>query len=296
MPVSRRHALQQGPMIRTLLETAVSGLRPGRRPEGPPQVPGPEHTATVPPRPRGLVDDFITASGGTPANYKGVVPGHLFSQWGFPLLAKTLRDLPYPLARGLNGGARIEMHRPLPDDEPLQLRGWLDHIDDNDRRAVLKTRLVTSTASVPDAVTATMYAVIPLKRGSGGKKTPALVPTDATEIGRREVLKQDAVDYALLTGDVNPVHWLTPYAKMFGFPSTILHGFATLSYLVETLVETRLEGQPSRLAVIDVKFTKPVVLPRSIAFYVKDDAVAVGHTPDEPAFLTGTFSETPTHG
>ncbi|MEO0605311.1 MAG: MaoC/PaaZ C-terminal domain-containing protein, partial [Myxococcota bacterium] len=249
----------------------------------------------VPPRPRDLVDDFVRASGGDPATYPRVLPGHFFSQWGFPLLARTLRDLPYPLARGLNGGARIEMHRPLPDDEPLQLVAQLQDIDDNGRRAVLRTRLQTSTASTADAITATMYAVIPLSRGSGGKKEPVLVPTDAEEIGRRDVVKSDGVDYALLTGDVNPIHWLTPWARMFGFPSTILHGFATLSYLIETLNRTRLEGAPERLATIDVRFTKPVVLPRSIAFYVSGDTVAVGTAPGEPAFLTGTFTEVP-HG
>lgn len=289
MPVSRRHALQQGPMIRTLLATVASSFR--GRPTGEPAVPGPELTQVVPPRPRDLVDDFVRASGGDPGAYHQVLPGHFFSQWGFPLLARTLRDLPYPLARGLNGGARLEMREPIPDDEPLELRAQLEHIDDNGRRAVLRTRLQTSTASTKNAMTATMYAVIPLSRGSDGKKEPAVVPEEAEEIGRRDVTKGDAVDYALLTGDVNPVHWLTPWARMFGFPSTILHGFATLSYLVETLNRSRFDGNPRRLATIDVKFTKPVVLPRTVAFYVAGEAVAVGTAPGERAFLTGTFSE-----
>ncbi len=293
MPVSRRHVLQQGPMIRTLLSTVASAVVPGGRPQGEPAVPGPVLTATVPPRPRDLVEDFVRASGGDPSAYRHCLPGHFFSQWGFPLLARTLRDLPYPLARGLNGGARLELNRPLPDDEPLQLEAQLQNIDDNGRRAVLRTRLLTSTASTPNAMTATMYAVIPLSRGSGGKKEPALVPDDAEEIGRRDVTKGDAVDYALLTGDVNPVHWLTPWARAFGFPSTILHGFATLSYLVETLNQTRFRGVPGQLATIDVKFTKPVVLPRTIAFYASSDTVAVGTAPGEPAFLTGTFTEVP---
>lgn len=286
---ARRHLLQQLPMIRTLLSTAASGLRGSAK--GEPVVPGPELTATVPPRPRELVDDFVRACGGDPDLYPHVLPGHFFSQWGFPLMARTLRDLPYPLARGLNGGARIEQHRPIPDDEPLQLRAQLQHIDDNGRRAVLRTRLVTSTASAPDALTATMYAVIPLQRGSGGKREPALVPEGAEELGRREVQRSDAVDYALLTGDVNPIHWLGPWARMFGFPSTILHGFATLSYLVEALNRTALDGDPQRLEHIDVRFTKPVVLPRSVAFYRDGPDVAVGTAPGAPAFLTGTFAE-----
>jgi len=295
VPVSRRHALQQGPMIRTLLSTVAAGLSPTRS-RGTPTVPGPELAATVPPRPRDLVDDFVRASGGEPRWYPHVLPPHLFSQWGFPLMARTLRDLPYPLARGLNGGARIEVHRPLPDDEPLVLSARLEDIDDNGRRAVLRTRLVTSTASTPRALTATMYAVIPLSRGSGAKKEPAVVPEGAEEIGWRDVTKSDAVDYAVLTGDVNPVHWLTPWARQFGFPSTILHGFATLSYLVETLNRTRFGGDPSRLATIDVKFTKPVVLPATIAFFARDHDVAVGTAPGEPAFLTGTTTEDSDHG
>jgi acyl dehydratase len=289
MAVSRRYFVHQLPVVRALLETAVASSRP--RPQEALALPGPVIRATVPPRPASLVKDYVRSVGGDPGAYRGTLPAHLFPQWGFPLLARTLRSIPYDLKRALNGGCRLEIHQPLPSDEPLQLEAWVEHIDDNGSRAVVKNRLRTGTASAPGAVDAWMYAVVPLKKSEGKAKERPRVPSEARELGWWALRPQDAVDFAFLTGDFNPVHWLAPYARAAGFRSTILHGFATLARALEGLNRNRFAGDPHRLAVADVKFVKPLVLPADAGLYVLDHEMYVGTGPGGPAYLTGTFQE-----
>jgi hypothetical protein len=287
MAVSRRHVLAQGPVVRALVRAAFSAGRPG----SPATVPGPLLEQTVPARSPALVRDYVRHVGGDPAAYRTTVPAHLFPQWGFPLLTRAMQGLPYDLRRALNGGCRIEIRRPLPANEPLVLSARVENIDDNGARAVIQTRLTTGTRSAPDAVSSWMYAVVPLARGSGGKRERPTVPSDAHELGWWRLRPDDALDFAVLTGDFNPVHWIPAAARAAGFRNTILHGFSTLGRTIEALVRNRFAGDPARLASIDVKFVRPLVLPAEVGPYVSGHALWVGAGPGGPAFLTGTFEE-----
>ena len=297
MSVSPSHALRQGAVVRALLGAGFAALRKERPSDL--ELPTPVRHEVVPARAGSLVRDYIAHCGGQPSWYRNTVPAHLFPQWGFPLMAHNLREIPYDLRRVLNGGCRIEMAHPLPAGEALHLESCLEDIDDNGRRAVLKNRITTGTSSVPDAMTAWSYAVVPLPKKEGqpspAKERPT-VPEDATELKTFDLTPQHGVDFAMLTGDFNPIHWLRPYARMAGFKSTILHGFATLAYAIEALNGNRFAQDVRRLKTIDVKFTKPLVLPARVGVYVRGQELAVGTAPGGPAFLTGTFEEIDSNG
>ncbi len=306
MSLPTRHILHQGPVIASLGGTALAALRQhlGQQPVTPLITPGPEIRATLPPRPKQLIRDYVRHVGGDPSSYRKTVPAHLFPQWGFPLAARTLVGLPYPMARVLNGGCRIDINSPLPAGEPLEVVARLQDIDDNGRRAVLHQTVVTGTASAPEAISAHLYAIVPL--GSGGKKgattpkpkrakkPPVLVPAGATELAFWKLSADAGLAFAMLTGDFNPVHWVRPYARMFGFRSTILHGFSTMARAIEGLQRGALAGSTRSLTSIDVKFTRPLVLPARVGLYTHqtDDArqIFVGDAPGGPAYLTGTYT------
>jgi acyl dehydratase len=312
MAVSNKHLLRQGPVIATLAHAAWTAMRQQLpapfghgAPTGMPPLPSPEVTAILPPRPADLVRDYIRHTGGDPSAYKRIVPPHMFPQWGFPLSARALEGIPYPLVRVLNGGCRLEMHAPLPADEPLLVRARLEDIEDNGRRALIQQRVVTGTEAIPDAVVAHLYAVVPLggsKNGANGhgnghaapaepkkEKEVVRIPMDAEELQRWRLGPSAGLDFAKLTGDFNPVHWIRPYAKAFGFRSTILHGFATMARAIEGLQRTVFSGSIHALRVVDVKFTKPLLLPAKVGLYVRGDEIWVGDAPGGPAYLTGSF-------
>lgn len=314
MALPTKHIRSQGPVLATLGQTALEALRrqlTGKVPSGVGPLPGPEITAEIGPRPKALIKDYVRFCGGDPSSYKHHVPAHLWPQWGFPLAAKTLEGIPYPLFKVLNGGCRVEVNAPLPIDEPLQIRAQLVNIDDNGRRAVLEQRVVTSTPSAPDALITTLFAIVPLgsgkKKGEGAKngapkpkkkkKPVERVPLDATELARWKIPANAGLSFAMLTGDFNPVHWIPPYAKAFGFRNTILHGFATMAKSWEGLVRSRFAGNPQGLGSFDVQFTKPLVLPAKAGLYLRPntgagegegDRVWVGPAHGGSAYLAGT--------
>jgi len=304
MMVPLRHALAQGPVVRALGSVALAGLVPRRASAGAaPEVPGPWIEAELPPRPEALVRDYVAHVGGDPASYRGHLPPHLFPQWGFPLAVRALAKLPYPYARAVNAGCRIEVRAPLPAGEPLRVRARVEAVDDDGRRALVTVGLVTGTRSAPDAMTAAMRVHLPLgakgRSRAQGKVAPS-VPEDAEEVARLSIDRHAGLAFAILTGDFNPIHWVPPYARAAGFPSTILHGFATLARAVEALHANAASAPAeSRMRTIDARFTKPLVLPARVSVYTKPGldrgiGVWVGdtrvHERTRPAYLEGVLT------
>lgn len=280
-------------MLQTLLKTAVSSIFAGGK-AGTDQkqaFPGPVIEQTLDPRHPRLVADYIRHVGGNPSQYKGVLPPHFFPQWGFPLMARTLEGLPYNLSRVLNGGCRFEVQHPLPIGQKLKLRAQLVEVDDNGYRAIFKQKLITGTDEHPEALISYVNAVLPLKKSDGPKKEKPSVPLLAKEIDTWRLGKKSGLDFALLTGDFNPVHWVAGYARMSGFPNTILHGFATMARTVENLNRSVLVGRPDRMTMFESRFVKPLVFPGEAKVYLDDNnEVYVGKAPGGPAVLTGNFS------
>jgi len=285
--------LQQGPVVAALAKGAAGALRKPSGDGAPTPTPGPWHRTTVRPRPRALIDDYVRHVGGDLASYRGLVPPHLFPQWVFPLQALALEGVSYPLQKVLNGGCRLEVRGPLPDDRPLEVATRLDAIDDDGRRAVLRFLATTGPAEEPEALVVHLNAVVPLAStkpetsGTKPEKERARVPTNAQELARWRLGPRAGLDFAILTGDFNPVHWIRPYARAFGFRSTILHGFSTFARVFEGLRTAR------RLAprVLDARFTRPLVLPAKVGLYVDpaQRTVHVGDAPGAPEYLRGTY-------
>lgn len=300
MALPTKHIRSQGPVLAMLGSTAVTALRravTGKVPSGVGELPSPEIHATLPPRPRDLIRDYVRFCGGDPNSYKHTVPPHLWPQWGFPLAGKAISKVPYPLHKILNGGCRVEVNAVIANDEPLEVSARLLSIDENERRAVLESEVVTGTAANPRAIVGTMYAIVPLGGGakSGAKKPePERVPLDAEELARWKIPSDAGLAFAMLTGDFNPVHWIPQYARAFGFRNTILHGFGSMAKAWEGLVRSRYGGSVTAIREFDVKFTKPLVLPAKIGLYLQSTeepgcdrfwlAVAPGASP----YLSGT--------
>jgi acyl dehydratase len=311
MPISpnARHIVEQRRVLGSLLGTAARALlqraRGGPAEDGrpPPPLPGPELVAQVKAPPTGLIRDYVRHVGGDPGAYLGqrppTVPPHLFPHWTFPLAARVLRDVPYPLLRILNSGCRLEMNAPLPAGAPLMLRAQLVAITEDEHRAVLHQRIVTSTPADASALVVDLYAVVPTgTRATNGATRPrravAAVPPSARELASWTLRPDAGLEFAFLTGDFNPVHWVRRYARAAGFASPILHGFAMMARTMESLGRTVLAGATDRIAVFDVKFTRPLPLGRGVqvGLYLERDgrSFALADAPGGRAYLVGTFA------
>jgi hypothetical protein len=265
-------------------------------------TPGPELKRTFAPPSSALIDAYVQHIGGEPRAYRDSIPPHLFSHWALPVASETLRGVPYPLLRVINGGCRMEVRASLPRNEPLQVRGCLAHVDDDGKRALLTTRVITGTASNPDALISEIHAYVPLGNGNGNgngkgkgragadaKKEKPRVPGGAREIAFMQLDHSAGLSFAKLTGDFNPIHWLPPYAKASGFRDVILHGFGTFARCCEGLNRGLFGGDVRKLKSIEVRFTRPLVLPHEAFVFVRDREVYVGDAIEGPAYLSGRF-------
>lgn len=304
MAVSSFHVLQQGAVLRALGATAFASLlsKPG---SAVPTTPGPWIEATLPPRDPELVRAYIKHVGGDPSAYKGTLPPHFFPQWGFGLAARTLVGIPYPLAKVMNAGCRLQIIAPIPSGEPLQVKVRLESIDDDGKRAILTQRVITGTKSAPEALFSDLRVFVPLGKkeprdkgasGHGAKnsapaKVRPTVPLDVKELAFIKLAADAGLDFAKLTGDFNPVHWVPAYAKSFGFRNVILHGFATMARALEAVHRGRMAGAVDRIATVDVRFTKPLVLPARVGVYLAaDQRLFVGDAPGGGAYLEGQLT------
>lgn len=290
MPVTLKHVFEHGPAIRALGSAALSSLMRRGDHAAVSAAPGAWHEATVPPRSPALIRDYLVHIGADPAWYRGQLPPHFFSQWGFPLAARAIAHLPYPMTRVLNAGCRIDVSQPLPDDEPFVVRARLEAVDDDGRRALITTRVVTETAARPEAIVAELRTYVPLtrERGGSGKGRPS-VPSDAREISSFRLGKDAGLDYAKLTGDFNPIHWVPLAGRAAGFKGCILHGFGTLSRAIAAMDGALFGGDVARLRSMDARFTKPLPLPGRAGVFTLDDRVWVGDAPGGDAYLEATI-------
>ena len=74
-----------------------------------------------------------------------------------------------------------------------------------------------------------------------------------------------------ITGDINPLHCDTGYAKRIGYPRRVVYGMLTSS-LLSTLAGVYLPGKYSLIHQVEVKFVKPV--------YVGDNLTVTGRIVD----------------
>ncbi|HTL34332.1 MAG TPA: MaoC/PaaZ C-terminal domain-containing protein [Kofleriaceae bacterium] len=307
-----RHLPAQLPVVAALGQTLIA-----RRRASPPTG---ELVATVAPPHPALVRDYVEHVGGDAAAYRAMLPPHLFPQWSFPLAARTLRGLPYPLTRIVNAGCSLSKQAPLPAGEPLLVRASLTSIDDDGRRAILTQRVVTGTARDADALVATITTVVPLRPArSAGKasdtaatrstrsgrdanngtaahsaspKQAASIPYDAHELARWSLARDAGLAFAVLTGDFNPIHWLSRAGIAAGFGGPILHGFAMFARAIEGVTRARFAGNPSHVRTWSAKFTRPLRLPADVALFARGEDIWIGDAPGTAPYLAMTLATT----
>ncbi|NVB78584.1 MAG: hypothetical protein HOV81_09340 [Kofleriaceae bacterium] len=286
-----RHVLEHGPMLRALGATALGALR-GAKAGAKPEVPGPwiENEVKAP-SPR-LVRAFVATTGGDPASYRGQLPPQMFPQWTLATASRALGSLPYPLTKVVNAGCRLEINSPIPAGETLLVRARLAAVDETESRVVLTTRIETGCAAAPDALVAELRAYVPLaaKKEPKAPGAPLAIAADARELARPRLSANAGLDFAKLTGDFNPIHWVAPYARAAGFRGCILHGFGTFALAAAAVVRTQLAGDANRLELLDVRFTRPLLLPARVGVYVTTAGeIFVGDAPGGAPYLAGRY-------
>lgn len=260
--------LQHGPMIRTWLRlffrSLVSRYRPARVAAGYRPMAG-----VIDPPAAYLVNAYKTWSGAA-TDDDGHLPPHLFCQWGLEPALRMFEQSPYNLAEVINQGVSMRVNGPLPMGERLRIRVSLESIRETGGATLVDMRIATGTRDDPERVVAILHSAF-LKPGGSQRAAmtkpfrPAGKLWQAAGSWRAEA--GDGLQFALLTGDFNPIHWLESAGRKSPFGRTVLQGLGMFARTYEVL------ARQGAVREIEVRFQRPVPLP--------SDSLCVEHAPAE---------------
>jgi len=111
------------------------------------------------------------------------------------------------------------------------------------------------------------------------------------------VTDDQGIRYAEASGDHNPIHISDEIARSVGLPSAILQGLCTMAFASQVIVDELLNGDPSRLKSMEVRFSKPLLMDQILTTEVyevgiKEDGSHVVHfesrdAKDVPVLIRG---------
>ena len=151
-----------------------------------------------------------------------------------------------------------------------------------------------------DTLVEMLYRLLMRGKKRGEKKAhsaPAEMPEWGEKIAHKTILvtQDQGMRYAEASGDHNPIHISDEIARAAGLPSAILQGLCTMAIASQTIVDELLEGDPTRLQYMKVRFSKPVLMGQALTTEIYDtgtheDDLCVVHfetkDPDNIAVLT----------
>ena len=103
------------------------------------------------------------------------------------------------------------------------------------------------------------------------------------------IAREDLVRYAGASGDFNRIHWDEHFATDVGLPDVIAHGMLTMAETIR--IVTDWTADPGAVIEYGVRFTRPVVVPRSGAATIDVSGVVQA---TDPASRTATIALTTT--
>lgn len=247
---------EQAPMLKTLGSILVNSAIPGRTPAENPssfdkvsmQIDAPSDE---------LVDAYIKWSGAPADRYQGVLPPHMFSQWALPVASVQLQQTRYKLSGIVNQGCDVTINSLLPAGQPVNVECELVDITEANNRVRIHQRLVAKAADGSDAIQIDFFTAFVLGRGKKKAKAAPEKPPEFETVGTWETHSNDGLEFGILTGDLNPIHWISAAGKLSPFKAKVLHGFGMFVRSYEALIN----GTGEDISEIGVRFIKPVPLP-----------------------------------
>lgn len=167
--------------------------------------------------------------------------------------------------RLVHGEQGLRLHRPVPPEGEVIGRTRVSQIIDKgpDKGALIYTeRTVTDATSGELLATLTSTTFCRADGGFGGPagpvKTVHELPTRAPDHSDDFATQPRAALIYRLSGDYNPLHAEPTIGRAAGFERPILHGLCTFGIAGWAITKRLCDGDPSRLASIETRFSSPV--------------------------------------
>ncbi len=168
-------------------------------------------------------------------------------------------ELGADLLRLVHAAEEHVFYKPIRAGDVLTVAGVLESVEQKEtgETFTVKGTETNQDGEVVAEVRGTMFI-----RGSGSGSRPAAPQEAQRDVVYEETTKVDedqTYRYAEASGDHNPIHVDENTAKMAGLPGIILHGMCTMAMAAKGAVNGLAGGDPTRIARVGVRLSKPVL-------------------------------------
>lgn len=193
-------------------------------------------------------------------------------------------ELAIDMLRLVHGEHAMTFHRPVVEGDVLALSAELLSVDEKASGTIFAFGLTAAVDGTPVCSGRTAYFVRAKSPPPKGPKKdrPAKEPPPPPDFTVEQPVSEDqAVRYALASGDDNPIHTDEDVAKKAGLPRTILHGLCTMAFAQRDLI-ARHGGDPRDLMAIEARFTGMVLPGQTLVLKGWEDGDAIRFQTDGP--------------
>ena len=166
------------------------------------------------------------------------------------------------LRRILHAGQAHAFHRPIPASGRARISSRVAEVWDKGKAAVIVLESSATDLDDQPLWTSRMKIWARGEGGFGGEPGPGDSRPGPERDPDHVLLSPTTPGQALLyrlNGDLNPLHADPSFAAAAGFDRPILHGLASYGIVAKALVDGLLDGDPTRLASIEVRFASTLV-------------------------------------
>lgn len=191
------------------------------------------------------------------------IPPHFFCQWAIPYAVELGKKLPYALHKVLNQGVLIRQYNPLMRGSHIVMNVRIKSIEEQENKDKVVFAFDMHGLKGEKLLYCEITSVVVKKSANKvASKNTFELPDKKHLQGSWQANSQDGLNFALLTGDFNPIHLNSMLAKAMGLSGKILHGFASFAKTYELLKAHKVD-----FSQIQMSFLRPVKLPSILDVY-----------------------------
>ena len=192
-------------------------------------------------------------------------------------LGEDAEEMNFNVLRAVHANQKMIWRSPLKPGDEIYTTAKIANIETRGVNEIVD--LLIHMKRDDDIVVEINYRILVRGKKKAEEKKPskdAKAPEKGKLLAKRSmtVTADQGARYAEASGDHNPIHVSDEIARSVGLPRAILHGLCTMAISSQAIVDGLLDGDPTRLKSLDVRFSRPVLLDQTITTEVYEGGVS----------------------
>lgn len=182
----------------------------------------------------------------------------------FKSLVQTLAISPIPskLLGLVHIGFQLKNHNGINWLLPFTVTNTITDVTESEKGVLYSMETIFSQAQQP-RLSMTNHFLAKNSDYKGNRNIQHKTINIGKELTAYQVNQMKAWQYAMVSGDVNPIHLGKPFAKVLGLKNSIIHGMYHVHCLLSTVTQDKKSFKN-----IDVQFKKPCLIPAKVKICV----------------------------